>query len=106
MDVRMFGPVGAMVVPQLAHVVRSLAVGDQVRVMTDVSAVVSEMQAFAHLSGNTIRAVEKSTIMTVDMESDPENAQVFQPIIGSAHASGPFWVVVLEVLPTNKLVQA
>ncbi|NMP21918.1 sulfurtransferase TusA family protein [Sulfobacillus harzensis] len=105
MDVRMFGPVGAMTVPEAASVVRDLNVGDRLRVITDVSAVVREIEAFARLSGNAVRTVEETRVMTVDMQSGNDDADFFAPVPGSAHASGPRWVVVLEVLPTNKLIK-
>ncbi len=80
-----------MIVPEMANAVRSVAVGERVRVITDVSAVVREVHAFAHLSGNVVRDVKESRIVTVDMERSAEEPRVFQPILGSARASGPCW---------------
>lgn len=103
MDFWAYGSADPMTIPRIATAVREAQIGDEIRVWTDVSAIVSEMRAFAHMSGNRVLSVEEKMAIMMDMqERDPH---FYAPVPGSTRASHQYWVVVLAILPTNKLVK-
>ncbi|PSR21220.1 MAG: hypothetical protein C7B45_11805 [Sulfobacillus acidophilus] len=102
MQIHAFRDSPGLALVHVADAVRCAQVGDEVRVVTDVCALISDMRAFAHMSGNTVEQVEEDTVVTVDLFETEPYRFAWDP-----NASGeltPCWVIVLRVLPTNRLI--
>jgi TusA-related sulfurtransferase len=105
MELSFFGPQGGMTVPRLAEALKSAPIGDQLRIVTDVAAVIAEVRSVARLSGNRVRSVTEHQIMTVDLKPGDDRPNYFVPVAGSGIPSGPCWVVVVDILPGHKLLK-
>ena len=77
MDVHAYAQETCMPIVLVADAVRASQVGDEVRVHTDVEALISDMRAFAHMSGNAVDRVEPRARVTVDLFENGEH--VFSP---------------------------
>ncbi len=86
----------------VADAVRSAQIGDEVRVLTDISALIPDMRAFAHMSGNAVEKVEEDTVVTVDLVETEPHLFTWNPNVSGELT--PCWVIVLRVLPTNRLI--
>jgi TusA-related sulfurtransferase len=104
MDVHAYAQETSMPIVLVADAVRASRVGDEVRVHTDVEALISDMRAFAHMSGNAVDRVEPRARVTVDLFENGEH--VFSPDARTSGAVESGWVIVLKVLPTNRLGQS
>ena len=104
MDVHAYAQETCMPIVLVADAVRASHVGDEVRVHTDVEALISDMRAFAHMSGNAVDRVEPRARVTVDLFENGEH--VFSPDAMTSGAVESGWVIVLKVLPTNRLGQS
>ena len=101
MDVHAFSEMTSMPLVQVADAVRAAQVGEEVRVFTNVEALIRDMHAFAHMSGNKVTRVEASVMITVDLHKTVND--VFSADQAAFRSTEPGWVIVLKVLPTNRL---
>lgn len=91
-----------MALVHVADAVRSAQIGDEVRVVTDISALIPDMRAFARMSGNAVERIEKDMVVTVDLfETEP---YIFAWDPADSRELTPCWVIVLRVLPSNRLI--
>lgn len=103
MDVHAFAKETCMPIVLVADAVRAAHVGDEVRVYTDVDALIPDMRAFAHMSGNLVERTEPRRRVTVDLFEHSDH--VFSPDAETSGDTEPGWVMVLKILPTNRLGQ-
>lgn len=101
MDVNAFQEVSCMPIVKVADAVRACQAGDEVRVLTDVEALISDMRAFARMSGNVVERVETNITVTVDLHEGTDH--VFVPDLSRSGGETCCWVIVLRVLSTNRL---
>ncbi|MCY0909992.1 MAG: hypothetical protein OWR62_16590 [Sulfobacillus thermotolerans] len=99
-DVYCYGPPTPMTVPQVAEALRHARIGEEIRVFTDNPAVLNEMRAVAHLSGNKLARVHTKTAVTIDMKEQPDHIYVASD--APPEASGQYWVVIFHVMPHNR----
>ncbi len=84
----------------VVNAVRACEAGDEVRVVTDIEALVADLKAFAHMSGNRLTRVEQQVFRTVVLTT--EDGQHFVPDASGPSESALGWVVTLEVLATSQ----
>lgn len=101
MDVHAFAETTPMPLVQVSDAVRAARVGEEVRIFTDVEALIPDMRAFAHISGNEVARVESMVMVTVDLHENRDH--VFSADRSAFRNTMSGWVIVLRVLPTNRL---
>ncbi len=87
---------------RIADAVRGSAVGDEIRIVADKDTMVPEMRAFAHITGNRIIGVRRHAALIVDLERGPD--RVYSLRYAEEDKSQQAWDIVIEVLPTNRLL--
>lgn len=87
---------------RIASAVRRATVGDEIRIVTDADHMVPDMRAFAHITGNRIVGIRGQETLIVDMEKGPNS--IYSARSGGTYGNQQSWVIVLEVLATNRLV--
>jgi TusA-related sulfurtransferase len=102
MDVLAFAALTCMPIVQVADAVRKSQAGDEVRVFTDVEALIADMRAFAHMSGNAVDRVQENVMVTVDLHKTRDHKYSADRKASGRTESG--WIIVLKVLPTNRLI--
>ena len=86
---------------RVSEAVRRSPVGEEIHICTDTDAMVSDMRAFARMTGNrVVDVVEKHPIL-IDLV--PGSDSVYASADGVVHDSIKSWVIVLRILPTNRL---
>ena len=101
MEVTCYGPRLDNDIVRIASVVRDAQAGDEIRVLTDMESMISDMRAFAHMSGNEVSDIERRETITLDLHQ--EDGNIFAATFGRPYLKANFWVIILRVLPGNKL---
>ncbi len=86
---------------RISNAVRHSLVGEEIQIYTDVDALVPDMRAFARMTGNRVVDIRHRHSSVVDLEAGP-NSVYTASFKGSAETLES-WVIILEVLPTNRL---
>lgn len=104
MDVTCFGVFDPMVVAKVSDKVRKAKPGDVVKVLTDVEALINELRACAHMSGNVVERVDRRPTVTMTAVQQPDGVFCVDP--ASLTSSGSCWLVEIRVLDSNRLSKA
>lgn len=86
---------------RISEVVRRSVIGEEIRIYTDTDAMVPDMRAFARITGNRVVDISLEHPVMIDLVPGPN--RVYSPRSDGIRATVKLWVIVLKILPTNRL---